>query len=138
MSGLAIAHKLCYKLVRAAVDSEEGAGLNVGLEIPVTIGNRIQGQKTLEVTINQSTFDVTNLSQADFASFEFDVKCYSKDYVQAAELADAIYNACPPDDEIYVFDGQNFYIQPLDLFMEYSDRDDYEASVLIRIRNAGA
>ena len=133
MSGLAIAHKLCWTLVRDAVPSTNTAGN----EIPVTIGNRIQGQKTLEVTINQSTFDVTNLSQADFASFEFDVKCYSKNYLEAANLADVIYNACPPDDEIFIFESQNFYIQPLDLFMEYSDRDDYEASVLIRIRNAG-
>lgn len=133
MSGLASAHKLCWTLVRDAVPSTNTAGN----EIPVTIGNRIQGQKTLEVTINQSTFDVTNLSQADFATFEFDVKCYSKNYLEAAGLADEIYAACPPDDQIFVFEGQNFYIQPLDLFMEYSDRDDYEASVLIRIRNAG-
>lgn len=133
MSGLASAHKLCWTLVRDAVPSINTAGN----EIPVTIGNRIQGQKTLEVTINQSTFDVTNLSQADFATFEFDVKCYSKNYLEAANLADAIYAACPPDDEIFNFEGSNYYIQPLDLFMEYSDRDDYEASVLIRIRNAG-
>jgi hypothetical protein len=133
MSGLAIAHKLCWTLVRGAVPSTNTAGN----EIPVTIGNRIQGQKTLEVTISQSTFDVTNLSQADFASFEFDVKCYSKNYLEAANLADTIYASCPPGDQIFVFEGQNFYIQPLDLFMEYSDRDDYEASVLIRIRNAG-
>lgn len=134
MSGLAIAHKLCWTLVREAVPAQT----NAGEDIPVTVGNRIQGQKTLEVTINQSTFDVTNLSQADFATFEFDVKCYSKNYLVAANMADVIYNACPPDDVIYQFDGYGFYIQPLDLFMEYSDRDDYEASVLIRIRNAGA
>lgn len=107
------------------------------LTISVTVGDRIQGNKGPEVTINQSTFDVTNLSTSDYSVFEFSVNCYSKSYTQAAEMADTIYSLMPPSEEQYNSFGTNWYIEPLDLFLEYSDRDDYQASVLIRFRDAG-
>jgi len=130
MSKLKAAHKTVYTIVRAAIDTYDE-------NIVVSVGDRIQANKGPEVIINQSTFDVTNLSTADYSVFEFNVNCYSKNYLIAAELADLVYDQCPASDEVYPFESTNWLIDPLDLFMEYSDRDDYQASVLIRLRDAG-
>jgi hypothetical protein len=134
MSKLAAAHKTVYTLVKDAIGPY---ALMNDIEINVTVGDRIQGTKGPEVTINQSTFDVTNLSTSDYSVFEFGVNSYSKSYIQAAEMADSIYSAMPASEEQYNLFSTNWYIEPLDLFLEYSDRDDYQASVLIRLRDAG-
>jgi hypothetical protein len=134
MGGLAAAHRAVFTLVNNSILAYNG--LN-STSIKVSVGNRIQGNTEDEVIINQSTFDVTNLSTADYNVFEFNVLCFSKSYVRAAELADTIYDNCPNDTEIVVLGGANWYVVPLDLFMEYSDRDDYQASVLIRFRDPG-
>ena len=137
MSKLAASHKVVFQLVRDSMDTFE-SGNQYGINsVSVSIGDRVQANKGPEVIINQSTFDVTNLSSADYSVFEFNVNCYSKNYVLAAQLADVIYNNCPPNDQIYVAESVNWYIEPLDLFLEFSDRDDYQASVLIRLRDAG-
>jgi len=134
MSKLAAAHKSCYILVKEAIDTY---ALTNEITINTTVGDRIQGTKGPEVTINQSTFDVTNLSTSDYSVFEFNVSCYSKSYIQAAEMADSVYSSMPPSEEQISLFNTNWYIEPLDLFLEYSDRDDYQASVLIRFRDAG-
>lgn len=124
MGELARTHKLCFDIVREAVPQKT----------IVSMGDRVQGNNDIEVTIKQSTFDVLNLSSDDFAVFEYDVSTYGKEYYSTALLADVIYDACPGPTEYVTFEGNQYQVQPLDMFMQFTDRDDWEASVLIRIR----
>lgn len=134
MGQLAKTHQLCFQIVNDAIDDEYG---NDFQKIKVSVGDRVQGNNYDEVTVKQSTFDVLNLSNDDFTAFEYDVSAYSRDYVRAATIADVIYDACPGPTNYVNFDGNEYQIVALDMFMQYTDRDDYEASCLIRIRRVG-
>lgn len=127
MGQLAKTHKLCFNVVREAVSEE----------IKVSMGDRFQGNIHPEVTIKQSTFDVLNLSNDDYAVFEYDVSSYAKDYYTAATIADTIYDACPGQTSYINFEGETYQVVALDMFMQFTDRDDWEASVLVRIRKTG-
>lgn len=127
MGQLAKTHKLCFDVVRSALSDD----------IKVSMGDRFQGNINPEVTIKQSTFDVLNLSNDDYAVFEYDVSSYAKDYYLAATIADEIYDACPGQTSYVNFEGETYQVVALDMFMQFTDRDDWEASVLIRIRRTG-
>jgi len=135
------AHKAVYNIVRQALDSDTTTS-----HIRASVGARFQSEQNPEVIIQQSSFDINDLNTQDYGTFEISVYCYSNTYLEAAKIADLVFDAVQNNeqytlteeeptgsgDDVTVFQTL-YHIRGLDLFLEHYDEDGYEANVLIRV-----
>ncbi len=124
------AHKSVYEVVRAALDSDSTLS-----HVKASIGIRFQGEQNPEVIIQQSSFDINDLADADYNTFELSVFCYANTYSEAAKMADTIFDHVKSNQLYNLVEGEEstlYHLKNLDLFLEYYDEDGYEANVLIR------